>query len=401
MNQKKIIKQIHESEIANADEIDAEHYPVLRNLSSAFIYSLLPIPESKKHPEFIYIKELSKKDRWMELSNFIAQWNNAWEPAHLRLDMFYDEVPEELNWLKEYEDDNIYLLPHHKNSNYYAFQHLLNLLPAKTRNHHGLPLFKRGTWPSELDKWYLSNILPKDFDERLSKAFAFHIWPLLNKGSKMTAFSKNDPLVLLSHNLNYWLPYLHQLIELKLSELPRLEFENNDQKIKSKDAQRKMPTGITVTRPRMGGMVWYGELEAWDFTKQLVEVADRQGNLQSIIEAVKSNRIKDDFSEKWSYAKEDFERKVYHKRNKTKVTFVELDNTLPVHAPSSEIHENIIWEDFISFLDRKERSIVVCLKKGITELTKISETLGYANHSPVSKAMTKIRNKAKQFLEIK
>jgi hypothetical protein len=162
-----------------------------------------------------------------------------------------------------------------------------------------------------------------------------------------------------------------------------------------------MPEGITVARPRMGGMIWYGEQEAWEFSKQLIEHADNKGNLRAIVDAIKSNRIKDDFSEKWSYAKEDFERKVYHNRNKTKVTFIELDHTLPVHAPTSEIHENIVWEDFIALLDRKEKRIIICLKNGITELTKISEVLGYANHSPVSKAMARIRNKAKQFLDIK
>ncbi len=401
MNKKGIIERLHKSELITPEEVDTEYYPVLRNLSSAFIFSLLPIPKSRKSPEFIYVKELSHKDRWMELSNFITQWNTAWEPAHLRLDMFYEEVPKELEWLKNYEDSNIYLLPFHKNTNYYAYQHLLNLIPSKTRINYGLPLFKRGHWPSELDKWYLSTILPKDFDERLSKAFAFHIWSLLNRGSKITAFSANDPLVLLSHNLNYWLPFLHQLIELKLSELPRVNFESDEQRTKCEKAQKDMPEGINVVRPKMGGMVWQGEEEAWNFTKHLIELSDKKGNLRAIIDAVKSNRLKDDFSSKWSYAKEDFERKIYHKRNKVKVTFVEIDNALPVHSPSSEVHDNLLWEDFISLLDRKEKSIVVCLKNGMTELTKISEILGYANHSPVSKAMTKIRNKAKKFLDLK
>ena len=400
MNRKNIITEIKKTNLATPEELDPEHYPVLRNLSSAFIYDLLPVPESRKNPEFVYVKEFTK-DRWLEINNFIVQWNNVWEQAHLRLDILYDQIPEELNWIKDHEDSNIYLLPHHKHSNYYAFQHILNLIPSKTRLKHGLPLFKRGNWPSELDNWYLNSILPKDFDDKLSKAFAFHIWPLLNKSSKMNAFSSNDPLLLLSHNLNYWMPYLHQIIESKLSELPRVKFDDDKQRKKCNELQKKMPEGITVARPRMGGMIWYGEQDAWDVTKQLIEYADNKGNLRAIIEAVRSNRIKDDFSEKWSYTKEDFERKIYHKRNKTKVTFVELDDTHPVFAPTSEIHGNLVWEDFIALLDQKEKRIVICLKNGITELTKISEVLGYANHSPVSKSMARIRNKAKQYLDIK
>jgi hypothetical protein len=222
MNRKNIIEEIIKEELASGEELNPEHYPVLRNLSSAFIYDLLPVPESRKNPEFVYVKEINNKDKWMEISSFIAKWNFVWEAARLRLDILHDEIPEDLTWLKDNEESNIYLLPHHKHSNYFAFQHLLNLIPTKTRLNHGLPLFKRGTWPSELDKWFLNNVLPKDFDERLSKAFAFHIWPLLNKSSKMNAFSSTDPLILLSHNLNYWIPYLHQIIESRPSEFPRV-----------------------------------------------------------------------------------------------------------------------------------------------------------------------------------
>jgi hypothetical protein len=120
--------------------------------------------------------------------------------------------------------------------------------------------------------------------------------------------------------------------------------------------------------------------------------------LRGIIDAVRTNRIEDDFSNIWSYAKEDFERKLYHKRAKVRVSFVELDEAEPVHAPTSEIHENLLWEDFLALLDVKDRRIVVCLKNGITRVSEISQKLGYANHSPVSKALKRIREKAKRYL---
>jgi hypothetical protein len=115
---------------------------------------------------------------------------------------------------------------------------------------------------------------------------------------------------------------------------------------------------------------------------------------------VRSNRVQDDFSNRWSYAKEDFERKLYRKRTKTQLTFVELDEAKPVHAPTSEVHENLLWEDFITLLNPKERRIVVFLKNGVTRVSDISKELGYANHSPVSKALTQIRKKAERYLEL-
>jgi hypothetical protein len=115
---------------------------------------------------------------------------------------------------------------------------------------------------------------------------------------------------------------------------------------------------------------------------------------------VRSNRVQDDFSTRWSFAKEDFERKLYRKRAKTRVTFVELDEAKPVHAPTSEVHENLLWEDFMVLLNAKERRIVVCLKNGLTRVSDISRKLGYANHSPVSKALQRIRRKAELYLDL-
>jgi hypothetical protein len=98
------------------------------------------------------------------------------------------------------------------------------------------------------------------------------------------------------------------------------------------------------------------------------------------------------------YAREDFERKLYSKRSKVRVSFVELKDTLPVHGPASEYTDNLLWEDFTASLDRKERHVVVCLRSGTTKLGDIATELGYANHTPISKALARIRKKAARFL---
>ena len=58
---------------------------------------------------------------------------------------------------------------------------------------------------------------------------------------------------------------------------------------------------------------------AAEVVEDVVEAADARGRLRAIIDAVRSNRVEDDFSDRWSYAREDFERKLYHKRNKVRV----------------------------------------------------------------------------------
>jgi len=195
------------------------------------------------------------------------------------------------------------------------------------------------------------------------------------------------------------LPFAYITTENQLSHYEEVGFDNDQQKKKLERLRKTLPPGVKASRPRKGGVVWAGGSEAWDATKALVEAADRYGKLRAIIDAVQSNRVQDDFSPIWSHAKEDFERKLYHKRSKVRVSFVQIDDSIGVHAPTSELHENLLWEDFLAVLNPRERQITVCLKNGMTRVGEISKELGYANHSPVSKALSRIRQKARRYLE--
>lgn len=87
--------------------------------------------------------------------------------------------------------------------------------------------------------------------------------------------------------------------------------------------------------PRKGGYVWAGEEDAADAVAQTVEAADHHGRLRDILDAVRSNRSEEDFSEKWTHAREDFERRLYRKRSKVKVRFIELTDNIPVQGPET------------------------------------------------------------------
>ena len=107
----------------------------------------------------------------------------------------------------------------------------------------------------------------------------------------------------------------------------------------------------------------------------------------------------DDFSPHWSYAREDFERKLYRKRNKVRVRFVELTATIPIQGPEVEILGNLVTSDFLALLDTKQQEIVVLLSSGYRQ-HEIAEKLGYANHSPVSKKLAEIRRQAEYFFDL-
>jgi hypothetical protein len=225
------------------------------------------------------------------------------------------------------------------------------------------------------------------------------IWPFLNSRGDISAYSDDDPIKILAHNLDYWVPHITTLIEKRLRANKRIDFNDAAHKKEIENVRKKALDNITIELPLKGCLLWEGEGEVKRILAELVEIADKNGNLRAIIDAVKSNRVIEDFSQKWSFEKEDFERKIFRKRNKYKVQFVELTGSIPVHGPCSETEDNNIWEDFITILDQKERNIIVLISNGYTKMKDISQVLGYANHSPVSKALKKIRKKAIDFID--
>ncbi len=396
-----IQKVVNEDLITNKS-YNRDDYPRCFNVSTAMFYDQIPTPKSRKSPEFVFLKNHYNGQRDIEKELTIADWNNVWEVGQLRTSFFWDRLPKTLDWLRSYDTENIYLVPEDDIYPYATYCPLIHLLPFRTRKKFGIPQLKAGKWPYGLSTGFhiYKNLFKGSFKENLSKAFANHIWPILNKQSKISSFSKDDPIVILSHNLKFWLPHLYSTIEDELRNFGRVKIKSEGQKQKIQLLQEQYPE-IDVKVPLLGGDIWRGEHEAWDITRKVIEKADENGQLTNLFDAIKSNRIKDDFSDKWSYAKEDFERRLYKKRNKYKINFVEIESAIPIHSNTSEILENEIWDDFLSILNHKERNILICLRKGITKHKEISEILGYKNHSPVTKSISKIRRIAETEMGIK
>lgn len=154
-----------------------------------------------------------------------------------------------------------------------------------------------------------------------------------------------------------------------------------------------------TANPRAGSDVWRGEEEAAEIVGWTVDEVDADGRLRGILDAIRSHRVEDDFSERWTYAREDFERKLYRKRSKIKVRFVELTDTIPVQGPETEVVDRMVFGDFLALLNERDREVVVLLYSGITNLTEIADIMGYRNHSPVSKRLKRIREHAARFFD--
>jgi hypothetical protein len=256
----------------------------------------------------------------------------------------------------------------------------------------GLPLLRGGQWPFMADWAGIDDFLPPDFEARLARAWAWTVWPHLMSGSKMKAFSADDPIRLLAHNLDFWVPAVTATIQDRLRDLPEVDKGKTPGPVTLEDGS--VLAGAVAANPRMGGPVWFGEGDAYDAVVETVEAADGTGQLRGILDAIRSHRIEDDFSSHWSFAREDFERKLHGKRRKITVKFVELTETIPVQGPESEVLGHLVTSDFLAMLDARNRQIVVLLQSGMTSKTEIADVLGYANHSAISKRLVQIRRAA-------
>ena len=255
---------------------------------------------------------------------------------------------------------------------------------------------RSGQWPFVADFGGVDEFLPPDFETRLARAWAATVWPHLVSGSAMRAFTAKEPIRLLAHNLDFWIPAITSTIQERLREFPEVDKGAVPGPVPLHDGS--VLDGAVLGNPRMGGVVWFGEDDARDVVDETVEAADQAGRLRGILDAVRSHRVEDDFSPCWSYAREDFERKLHGKRRKVKVAFVEIPDIIPVQGPESEVLGNIVTNDFLALLDARNRQIVVLLASGVRK-TEIAEILGYANHSAVSKRLVQIRRAAEQYFD--
>jgi hypothetical protein len=378
-------------------------FPALYAMSSSQRYRNIPRPPELTPAEYAYVS--LPNDWWhikhLDLLIAIWEWNLTWEAGGLRSRLQLPSIMrvDQLKWLAQ-TPTNVNLVPSYHGNRFAGQSALYHLLPRDVLQRCKLPLLDEAVWPSPLSPQTIP-LLPKDYETRLAHAFAQHIWPLLDTGGRIRAFSRDDPIRLLAHNLDYWIPHVDGVIQhrmarglvtdsIRISSGPGLDARIE----RLLDAE-----GAVWDRPHAGGCVWQGETSAWRIAKEVVERADSHGRLRALIDAIRSHRVEEDFSERWSFAREDFERKLYQKRRKLGVRFVELKDTTPVHGPQSEVHANLLFEDFLALLNAKERSVIVCLRSGITRVGEIARHLGYASHSPVSKALSRIRRLVQRELD--
>lgn len=301
-------------------------FPRMHNLSAGFLVKAIVRPMVPEPPSYVALEELAEPK--LETVGAVAQWNMLWEAAQYRRRYFdMDDLPAQMAQVADLGDVNVVFVPRTP-SRYHEYAALVHLLPRRTLARSGMPLLRGGQWPFVADYAGIDDYLPVDFERRLAGAWARTVWPHLVSGSAINAFSDDDPIRLLAHNLDFWIPAVTEMTQARLLEFPVVEKDPLPDVVLLEDGG--VLEAAIPGHPRMGGDIWCGKDDAHLAVAETIEAADRTGQLRGILDAVRSHRVTDDFSRHWSFAREDFERRLYRKRNKISICFVELTDTIPV-----------------------------------------------------------------------
>ena len=194
-----------------------EEFPRLYNISAGFMAKMIARPVVPEPPTYVTPTELERTS--LEMVGAVAQWNMLWEVAQYRRRYFdLDELPPQMaRVVADLGDVNVVFVPRTR-SRYHEYAPLVHLLPRRVLERFGLPLLHSGQWPFMTDYAGIDEFLPADFSVRLGRAWAWMVWPRLVSGSGLSAFSGDDPVRLLAHNLDFWIPAVTTMIQTRLGE---------------------------------------------------------------------------------------------------------------------------------------------------------------------------------------
>jgi len=248
----------------------------------------------------------------------------------------------------------------------------------------------------------LASIIPSAFEQ--------WIWGKLVgcKRFGMHDFASNSSLRLLAGDVRFWMHRLYRIaIDLYESRPPteheddgwrsleEIESHLNDY-IEKDDRQN-----FHISRPRVGGDLWYpDDPDERDWIADLLIDGDTTvESLSPITEILLGSAAHEDFSDRYSWVKEDFERAFYSKRSRVKIKLFEFVDQCPVHdGLDTPGYQDVLFRDLMAFFDERDRTIILALRQGKTQ-SEIAEQLGHSGHASISRRVKHIEQKMMRLLK--
>ena len=157
---------------------------------------------------------------------------------------------------------------------------------------------------------------------------------------------------------------------------------------------------FVLRRPRMGGELWHidDEDECEAVVNDMIDGMGLMPEIDPIVEILQSHHAHEDFSDRYSWIKEDFERSFYSKRSKVKVTLVETIDEFPSwNASGCSYHQDMVFRDLLSCFNLRDQRLLIAVRHGKTQ-TEIAEEIGVSGHATISRRLARIKEKVRKLL---
>ena len=362
--------------------------------------------------------EVTQVDRWdhgplelvflpqpgMERIAHVYDWNSSQRAGFLRSGPTMEGLKEAVPFLEQRRNPNMILVPTFEDRSELDVM-LAALLPDEVLQQHHLERRR-----STLNLLFTHHTLDSGWGRRARSAFAQHIWTRLCPRARLSegAFAAGSPLRLLAGDTRFW---AHRLYRLALDRRdayfePTTHEEASWKPVKQLSEQilRMIPEHdrhlFQVTRPLMGGDLWdvFDPQDRDDVLRAVIDGDGVLASLDPVIELLHQHRTHEDFSDRHSWIKEDFERSFYSKRARLKVDVIETIDDAPAYdLEPSEPYEQVLFRDMIAMLDQKERRLVLALRMGKNAST-IARDAGLRGHASISRRISALKSKLGRLL---
>jgi|GEM_PF-2036658 len=284
---------------------------------------------------------------------------------------------------------------------------LASLLPDRTLSALGVERKGADLWLNPWSKQEISASSALAIEDEFSRM----VWARLAGRARLRrdAFSEESSLRLLAGDARLSMNRLYRVAMEREEEMGGHDSDRDPEWRSLSELQgeffAKYPDlreTVTIRRPLYGGAIWDpNDPEDRDWVlEEAVHGLGEMPSIQPVVETLLSHPTHDDFSDRVSWIKEDFERAFYSKRARARVDLIETIDEFPAWDGDVPIgYDDVLFRDILAYFDQRDRRLLIAVRNGRT-MGAIAESEGYADHAPVSRRLKEVRRRLARLLDM-
>lgn len=354
--------------------------------------------------EFVFFDSQKWRGDRVELIGLVSMWNRDYEWGSCRDDEALENLRKIIPGLGERKNPNLFLVPRAEGFSQLDVM-LGSVVPTRMFRPHGVQKRKASFWLLPFKHHEMGGA----YGDACRAAFERYIWTKLARSSRCRYdfFAPDSPLRLLASDSQYWMSRLYRVAIARYETFEPTTHIDHDWKpleVLEAELAEQVPDykeqNLVLRRPRMGGTLWdiEDDQECEEVVEEMLDGLGLMEPIDPLVDLLHSHQTHEDFSDRYSWIKEDFERSFYSKRSRVKVVLVETADEFPSwHAEECCGHEDLLFRDLLSCFDRREQRLLVALRHGKTT-TEIAREMGLKGHASVSRKIAQIKERVRRLL---